>query len=161
MGSIVVIMGSKSDFSFAERIRKFLIEEHIPIECRYEISSAHRTPDALLSKLKRYEESEDNIVYITVAGLSDALSGVVAGYSKYPVIACPPDIEKYGWAKVFSTAMTPKGVPVLLATRPENAALSAARILALSDKSLYKSIERYKLKRRSETIEADKSIKEG
>ena len=36
-------------------------------------------------------------MYITVAGLSDALSGFVSGSTNYPVIACPPDFEKLGW----------------------------------------------------------------
>ena len=161
MGSIVIIMGSKSDLAFADRIRKFLMDEQIPVKCRYEIASAHRTPDALINKLKFYDRSDEHIVYITVAGLSDALSGVVAGFTKYPVIACPPDLERFGWAKAFSSAMTPKGVPVMLVTRPENAALAAARILAFADRSLYKSVERYRLRRRDETLRVDEALKRG
>jgi 5-(carboxyamino)imidazole ribonucleotide mutase len=74
--------------------------------------------------------------------LSDALSGVVAGYTKYPVIACPPDSEKYEWAKTFSSAFTPKGIAVVYIPRPENAALAAVKMLALSDHSLHDKIVR-------------------
>ncbi|MCD6325915.1 AIR carboxylase family protein, partial [Candidatus Bathyarchaeota archaeon] len=107
--------------------------------------------------------SNDHIVIITVAGLSDALSGTVAGTSTYPVIACPPDVEKRGLAKIFSSVVTPTGVPVLLAARPENAALAAVKILALSDPSLRPQIRRYINKKREEVIEADREIsgKEG
>jgi phosphoribosylaminoimidazole carboxylase PurE protein len=159
MGSIIVIMGSGSDLPFAERIRKFLVDEKVPVKCRFEVASAHRTPDVLLQRLETYEESGRDIVYITVAGLSDALSGVVAGCTKHPVIACPPDLEKFGWAKAFSSAMTPKGVPVLLATRPENAALAAAKILALTDRGLYKNVEEYMSRRRAEALKAGEALR--
>lgn len=157
-GKIIVIMGSKSDLNFAERIGDFLQKAEINVSCEYEVASAHRTPDILIEKLRENEESDDRIVYITVAGLSDALSGMVAGYTKYPVIACPPDMDRYGWAKAFSSAMTPKGVPVLLAMSPENAALAAAEILALADSELYEGIEAYKRRRREATISAGKEI---
>ena len=67
------------------------------------VNSAHRDPEKLLTDLKGYEESGDRIVYITIAGLSDALSSIVAGYTTNPVIACPPDIEKFGFPKIFSS----------------------------------------------------------
>lgn len=158
-GRLIVIMGSKSDLEFARRIRGFLESEGFTVKCEYDVASAHRTPDVLLEKLKKYESSGGNLVYITVAGLSDALSGVVAGYTKHPVIACPPDLDRYGWIKAFSSAMTPKGVAVLLATNPENAALAAVEILALSDNSLYTEVENYKRRRRESTIRAAEEVK--
>jgi len=145
---LVVLMGSKSDLSFAQSIKEFLDKEGFSIKCEYTVASAHRTPDVLLGKLRNYETVEDDIVYITIAGLSDALSGVVAGFTRYPVIACPPDLERYGWNKAFSSVMTPKGVPVLLASSPENAALAAAKILAFSNASLREEIRRYMEKKR-------------
>ncbi|MCS7119890.1 MAG: AIR carboxylase family protein [Nitrososphaerota archaeon] len=151
-------MGSKSDLSFAERIRGFLKEEGFSLNCEFAVSSAHRTPEYLLEKLKKYEESGDNVVYITVAGLSDALSGVVAGSSTRPVIACPPDIDKFGWAKAFSSFMTPKGVPVLLASGPENAALAAVRILSLTVPQFREELKIYMRKRREEVLSSDRTV---
>lgn len=139
---IVVLMGSRRDYEFAARIGAFLKEEGFPITCEYDIASAHRTPKKLLVDLDEYEKTGENIVFITVAGLSDALSGVVAGHTKYPVIACPPDSEKYQWAKFFSSTVTPKGIAVAYVYKPENAALAAAKILALSNPSLHKKILR-------------------
>jgi 5-(carboxyamino)imidazole ribonucleotide mutase len=143
---IVVLMGSRRDHKFASRIGDFLREEGFPISCEYNVASAHRTPQKLLNDLQEYEKSGDNIILITVAGLSDALSGVVAGYTKYPVIACPPDSEKYEGAKIFSSVATPKGIPVAYIPKPENAALAAVKILALSNHSLYESLSQYKQK---------------
>ena len=84
---IIVLMGSARDLKFASRITDFLREENFPVTCIYNVASAHRTPQKLLKDLQEYEESGDKLVFITVAGLSDALSGVVAGYTKFPVIA--------------------------------------------------------------------------
>jgi len=155
---IVVLMGSKSDLPFAQRIREFLHKEGFTAKCEYSVSSAHRTPDILLAKLRKYAESRDSIVLITVAGLSDALSGVAAGSTPYPVIACPPDIETSGWTKAFSSIMTPTGIPVLLASKPENAALGALKILALADASLRGEIERFMERKRTEVICSDRDI---
>jgi len=155
---LIVLMGSKSDLPFAQQIGDFLTKEDFSIKCEYTVASAHRTPEVLLNKLRNYEESSDDIVYITVAGLSDALSGVAAGFTKYPVIACPPDLDKLGWTKAFSSVMTPRGVPVLLAPNPENAALAAVKILELANPSLRKEIERYMQKKWDEVIQADKDL---
>jgi len=155
---IIILMGSKSDLPFAQRISGFLKKEGFSVKCEYAVSSAHRTPDILLKKLRKYEELDEAIVYITVAGLSDALSGVVAGFSSYPVIACPPDIGKSGLTKAFSSFMTPEGVPVLLVSKPENAALAAVKIFALVNPLLRKEIEKYFQKKKEEVIRADREI---
>jgi 5-(carboxyamino)imidazole ribonucleotide mutase len=152
-------MGSKSDLSFAQKIEDFLIREGFKVKCEYSVSSAHRTPDMLLEKLVKQEKNNDTIVYMTIAGLSDALSGVVAGFSYYPVIACPPDIEKWGLTKTFSSVMTPSGVPVLLVIRPDNAALAAVRILALADSTLKQQLKKYIERRREEVANADREVR--
>jgi len=156
---IVIWMGSSSDVPFAHRIENFVEEERFSVKCEYRVSSAHKTPEKLLKELKAYEQSGDNIVYITVAGLSDALSGVVAGYSKYPVIACSPDAEKHGWSKVFSSIMTPRGVAVSYVAKPENATLMAVKILALSNPLLYREIERFMQKMKLKVTRADEALK--
>jgi len=159
MQKLIVLMGSRRDLPFARQIGTFLEREDFPVKYEYNVCSAHKTPETLMEKLENYEKSGDDIVYITVAGLSDALSGTVAGYSKYPVIACPPDSKKYGWTKVFSSMITPQGVPVLFVSEPENAALAAVKILAFSNHSLYEKLAKYQQKKKEEVIEADKEIK--
>ena len=156
---IVVLMGSKSDYDFASRIEQFLEKENLSLKCEYNVASAHKTTKKLLNDLAEYEKSRENIVFITVAGLSDALSGVVAGYTNYPVIACPPDSEQFGWAKAFSSIMMPKGVAVTFASNPENAALAAVKILALSNPELQKKILEFKQRLEKAVYEASKEVR--
>jgi 5-(carboxyamino)imidazole ribonucleotide mutase len=130
----VVIMGSKSDLGFSEQIKQALAQ--YSISCDLRIASAHRTPEYLLGLLKAYYESGDQIVAVTVAGLSDALSGVVAAQRYFPVVACPPDLEKYQMVKVFSSAFTPSDVPVAFVDGPQKAAHFVAQIFALSNEKL-------------------------
>jgi 5-(carboxyamino)imidazole ribonucleotide mutase len=156
---IIVLMGSARDLSFASHIKDFLKKEKFPVTCAFDVASAHRTPQKLLEDLKAYEDSGDKLVYITVAGLSDALSGVVAGSTKYPVIACPPDSEKYGNAKIFSSTAMPRGIPVAYVSRPENAALTAVRILALSNPVLNESLSRFREKMEKTVYEGAEKVK--
>jgi len=157
---IVVLMGSSSDMAFAHRVEDFLKDNRIPIKCKYRVSSAHRNPEKLLQDLKSYEQSKDDIVFVTVAGLSDALSGVVAGFTTKPVIACPPDFKTYEWGKVFSSAIVPKGVPVAFVAEPENAALVAARIMAFSNSRLKKALDRHREAAREAVVKADQGVKD-
>jgi phosphoribosylaminoimidazole carboxylase PurE protein len=155
---IVVLLGSKSDLTFASRIGQFLEIEGFPVKCEFNVASAHKTTRKLLTDLAEYEKSDSKIVFITVAGLSDALSGVVAGYATYPVIACPPDSEEFGWAKVFSSIMMPKGVAVTFVSNPENAALSAVKILALSNPKLRRNVIDFKQRMTEAVYEAAKEV---
>lgn len=143
-------MGSKSDLGFSEQIKDALAQ--YGINCDLRIASAHRTTEYLLKLLKTYAESEDQIVAITVAGLSDALSGVVAAQRYFPVIACPPDLEKYQQSKVFSSVYTPSDVPVAFVNDPQKAAHFVAQIFALSNDKLPPLI-RAKFEQRKKEIE--------
>jgi len=156
---IVVLRGSPRDLPFASKIKDFLKKEGFPVACVYNVASAHRTPQKLLNDLKEYEESGEPLVYITVAGLSDALSGVVAGYTRFPVIACPPDSEKHGGAKVFSSTAMPRGIPVAYVAKPENAALVAVRIFAMSNPDLKKNLDKFKQKMAKVVYESAEEVK--
>jgi 5-(carboxyamino)imidazole ribonucleotide mutase len=156
---IVVMLGSKSDLAFASRVESFLRESHFQVRCEYKISSAHRNIGKLLSDLRIYEQSGDKIVYITIAGLSDALSGVVAGNSKHPVLACPPDLETHGFSKAFSSMMMPKGIAVGLISSPENAALVAVKILATSNSPLERRVAEYMDELKSAVEKADAELR--
>lgn len=128
---VVIVMGSGSDEEFTRPIRSTLKKLGVTYELR--VSSAHKTPHKLLGILKEYESTEDKIVYITVAGRSNALSGLVDANTRFPVIACPPQSEKFGGVDIYSSLRVPSGVAPLVVLEPENAALAAAKILALSN----------------------------
>jgi 5-(carboxyamino)imidazole ribonucleotide mutase len=150
-------MGSKSDLAFSEEVRQTLSE--YSINCDLRIASAHRTPEYLLKLLKNYAESGEQIVAITVAGLSDALSGVVAAQRYFPVVACPPDLEKYQLQKVFSSAYTPSDVPVAFVSDPRKAAHFVAQIFALSNERLALLIRSRFEEKQKEVVLSDSEAK--
>ncbi len=146
-------MGSKSDLPFCEQIKQSLSQ--YSIDCDLRIASAHRTPEYLLELLKIYANSGDQIVAVSVAGLSDALSGVIAAQRLFPVIACPPDLDKYQNSKVFSSAYTPSDVPVAFVNDPQKAAHFVAQIFALSNKELASLIRSKFEEKRKEIVNLD------
>ena len=152
----VVIMGSKSDAEFCEKIRSSLSVYSISTDLR--IASAHRTPEYLLKILREYANSGDQIVAVTVAGLSDALSGVVAAQRLFPVVACPPDLDKYELPKVFSTAYTPSDVPVAFVSDPAKAANFVAQIFALSNKELADFIAKTTQEKKTQIEKSDSEL---
>ena len=149
-------MGSKSDLDFCEKIKNALASYSISTDVR--IASAHRSPEFLLRMLREYSSSGDEIVVITVAGLSDALSGVVAAHRLFPVVACPPDLEKYDLPKVFSSAFTPSDVPVAFVNDPAKAAHFTAQIFALTNKKLSESIAKMALEKKAQIEKSDSEI---
>ena len=154
---VVVIMGSKRDLSFVTQIGNVL--EKFGIAYEYRIASAHKTPRDLLKILEEYEKSGNNIVYITVAGRSNALSGLVDANTKHPVIACPPYSEKFGGVDIYSSLRTPSGVAPLVVLNPENAALAAAKILGAGNPTLSEKVYKFQLEKKHEVKTADKKVK--
>ncbi len=153
---VVVIMGSKSDLEFAKRIKETL--SMYSILCDLRIASAHRTPEHLLRILAEYASLGDQIVAITVAGLSDALSGVVAAQRLFPVVACPPDTDKLGYPKVFSSEFTPSDVPVAFVNEPSKAAHFVAQIFALTDRKIAREIANSLEDKKRQIVSMDENL---
>jgi 5-(carboxyamino)imidazole ribonucleotide mutase len=126
---ISIIAGSESDKDVYEKAEKVLKENNIPYELK--IISAHRDPE----KLDEYLKSCKSLVYITVAGLSAALPGVVASKTEKPVIGVPVSAKLGGLDALLSIVQMPPRVPVACVgiDRGENAAYLAIRILNLSN----------------------------
>ncbi|HEX5991731.1 MAG TPA: AIR carboxylase family protein, partial [Thermomicrobiales bacterium] len=72
---VVILLGSKSDMEHRAAIARGLDRFGVTHETR--IASAHRVTRYLLDLLDSYERDGRPRVYITVAGRSNALSGVV------------------------------------------------------------------------------------
>jgi 5-(carboxyamino)imidazole ribonucleotide mutase len=149
---VIIIMGSSRDEESTAIIQSTLKKLGIQFELR--ISSAHKTPQKLLEMIGKYDSSKDRIVYITVAGRSNALSGFVDANTRYPVIACPPQSEKFSGADIYSSLRMPSGVSPLVILEQENAALAAAKILALSNLELNEKVRVYQQDAKSR-IESD------
>ncbi|MEM2874471.1 MAG: AIR carboxylase family protein [Candidatus Hadarchaeales archaeon] len=154
----MILAGSKSDLEWIAPMEKMLREFGVKYEIR--IASAHKTPRRVLEILEEYEKKGESLVYITVAGRSNALSGFVDANTVYPVIACPPYSEKFGGVDVFSSLRMPSGVAPLVILDPEGAALAAVKMLALEDRSLIKKISGYHA-RMAEKLEKDDRELEG
>ncbi len=154
---VIFILGSKKDRDFIKPATKFLDEFNINYQLR--IASAHKTPEKVLEIIKNYEE-EEGIVYITVAGRSNALSGFVDANTTFPVIACPPYSDKFSGADIFSSLRMPSGVGPLVVMNPENAALAALKILAFRNPSLSEKIESYRGRLRKKIEDSDEILRE-
>ncbi|MBL7006034.1 MAG: AIR carboxylase family protein [Spirochaetia bacterium] len=138
MEKIVIIMGSESDGPHAEKITTKLAD--LNYQADIFVASAHKQPRRVLEIIENHAK-EQALVYITIAGRSNALSGFVAANCKFPVIACPPFTDKVDMlVNIHSTLQMPSSTPVLTVLDPGNAALAAVRILNLTT-NLTKSME--------------------
>ncbi|MBW8333219.1 MAG: AIR carboxylase family protein [Prolixibacteraceae bacterium] len=157
MSKVVIIMGSKADLEWANQISKVL--ESFEIESISRIASAHKVPLKCYNLIKEYEK--ENVVFITIAGMSNALSGFTDAQTHCPVIACPPYSDKFGGSDLFSSIRMPSGVAPLTILSPENAALAAAKILGLSNPDIRGKIAAFQEKKRNELEEADLNLISG
>ena len=125
----VIIMGSTSDEPHAKKITDKLDDYNISWE--QHAASAHKQPLKVLEILKENEEAKD-IIYITIAGRSNALSGFVAANSTFPTLGCPPFSDKADMlVNIHSTLQMPSNTPVLTVIDPGNCALAVKRILGV------------------------------
>ncbi len=136
---VPILLGSDSDKPHAEKIAELLKKFDIPYEIR--VISAHKVPEMLIEYVKKMNK-EKEVVYVTIAGRSNGLSGATAGSSMHPVIACPPFKDKHDYLiNIHSTLQMPSDTPVLTVLEPQNCALAAAKIFSLSNKALRKKME--------------------
>ena len=154
----LIVMGAKSDFPHVGRIIEWLDYFGIAHETR--IASAHKTPEKLLEIIHEQEEKGDNVVYITIAGLSNALSGMVDFSTAFPVIACPPPCDAFGGADIFSSLRMPPGVAAATILDPRNAALFTAKVFASGDVRLKDKIGAYHAEQREKIDRDEISLRE-
>lgn len=155
MGSkVVVLMGSRKDFDFCLGISEVL--DALGLGYEFRVASAHKTPEKVLDILDEYEK--ENVVYATVAGRSNALSGFVDANTVKPVIACPPYSPKFGGADIYSSLRVPSGIGSVVTIEPEGAAIAAAKIFALEDAELAERVRNYQLEKKREVETADESM---
>ncbi|MHB0967576.1 MAG: AIR carboxylase family protein [Bellilinea sp.] len=150
---IVILMGSRADEAHARKVAEAAAA--LGIESVLRVGSAHKTPEHVLAILKEYEAGPRPLVYITIAGRSNALSGFVDGCVTAPVIACPPPSESFGGADVYSSLRMPSGIAPAVVLEPANAALLAAKIFALSDPALRTRLAEFKGKQAEKILQDD------
>jgi 5-(carboxyamino)imidazole ribonucleotide mutase len=125
----ILIMGSTSDEPHAKKITNKLDE--FSIKWEQHAASAHKQPLKVLEILTDNKDNE-KIIYITIAGRSNALSGFVAANSEFPTIGCPPFSDKSDMlVNIHSTLQMPSNTPVLTVIDPGNCALAVKRIFGV------------------------------
>jgi 5-(carboxyamino)imidazole ribonucleotide mutase len=154
-GKAVIIMGSERDLDFSREISKYL--KLIGVNYEFRVASAHKTPEKVLEIIKDFEN--EKVVYVTVAGRSNALSAFIDGNTTKPVIACPPYSEKFGGADLLSSLRVPSGIGSVVTIEPEGAAIATAKILSLQDPELEANVKTYQEGKKTELDKANESIK--
>ncbi len=157
MSKAVIIMGSKGDIEWSKKIAKAL--EEFGIESELRIASAHKVPLRCYELIKEYEKEE--VVFITVAGRSNALSGFTDAQTYCPVIACPPYSDRFAGSDIYSSLRMPSGVAPLVVLEPDNAALATAKILGLIDKRVQEKVKEYQNKIKDALEKDDKEVQRG
>lgn len=139
MSKVIIIMGSKADLEWSAQIAKAAQGFGLTAEMR--IASAHKVPLKCLEIIKQYET--ENVVFITVAGRSNALSGFSDAQTFCPVIACPPYGDKFAGTDVYSSLRMPSGVAPMVVLEPDNAALAAAKIFGITNDNIRSKVAAY------------------
>nr|QBK87344.1 MAG: formyl transferase [Marseillevirus LCMAC201] len=126
----IVIAGSISDKPNIAKLSTCLTE--LDILHRIYYASAHKQPLKVLDILNTYNP-ESGIVYVTCAGMSNALSGFVVSNTIHPVIAHPLFKDQTDMlVNIHSTIQMPSNVPSMTILRPDNVAKAVERILCFS-----------------------------
>lgn len=150
---IGIVMGSDSDLPIMAKAADFL--EQIGLEYELTVISAHRTPDKFLQYMRSAKERGLKAV-IGGAGGAAHLPGMAAALTTLPVIGVPIETKALGGLdSLYSIVQMPSGIPVatVAINGATNAAILAAKILAVSDEALSERLEQY-TKDMAEQVEA-------
>ncbi len=145
---VAIVMGSQSDYSTMKLTKKVL--NILKVKSEVEIVSAHRTPDRLFNFAKSAEKKGISVI-VAGAGGSAHLPGMIAAITNIPVIGVPIKSKNLnGLDSLLSIVQMPKGIPVGTVAIGEdgaiNSALYAASIIAISNPSLKKRINAWRMK---------------
>ncbi len=155
---VSIIMGSTSDLPILRKAADFLDQMEVPFEMN--ALSAHRTP-AEVEEFARNAQSRGLKVIIAAAGMAAALPGVIAAITPLPVIGIPIDSTLDGQDALLSIVQMPPGIPVATMgiNGGLNAAITAVRILSLSDPELAKRYAAYCANLSAKIVKANEELK--
>jgi len=158
---VAILMGSDTDYQTLQPAEEMLRSLGISFETS--VLSAHRTPDEVI-EFARSAQSRGLRVIIAAAGGAAALPGVVAALTLLPVLGVPiASGTLLGLDSLLSMVQMPTGVPVATfaigTAGASNAALFAARILALEDAALRARLETQRKERASRVLQANERLR--
>jgi 5-(carboxyamino)imidazole ribonucleotide mutase len=144
---VSIVMGSQSDYKTMIFCQNILKKLNIKFETK--IISAHRTPKRMYDFAINAEKNGIAVI-IAGAGGSAHLPGMISALTSLPVLGIPIESKKLkGLDSLLSIAQMPKGIPVgTLAIGEDgaiNAALLAASIIGLSDFTVKKKLNQFRL----------------
>ena len=147
LNKVSIVMGSQSDYKTMIFCQNILKKLNIKFETK--IISAHRTPNRMYEFAINAEKNGIAVI-IAGAGGSAHLPGMISALTSLPVLGVPIESKKLkGLDSLLSIAQMPKGIPVgTLAIGEDgaiNAALLAASIIGLSDLTLKKKLNQFRL----------------
>ncbi len=147
LNKVSIVMGSQSDYKTMIFCQNILKKLNIKFETK--IISAHRTPKRMYEFAINAEKNGIAVI-IAGAGGSAHLPGMISALTSLPVLGVPIESKKLkGLDSLLSIAQMPKGIPVgTLAIGEDgaiNAALLAASIIGLSDLTVKKKLNEFRL----------------
>ncbi len=147
---VSIIMGSQSDWPVMKKTVAILDQFGISHDTR--VISAHRKNARLQEYIKEAEASGARI-FIAGAGMAAHLPGVVAALTTLPVIGVPLKASLDGLDSLLAIVQMPPGIPVAtMSVGPwgaRNAAIFAARILALRHPKIAEALDVYREEQRN------------
>jgi 5-(carboxyamino)imidazole ribonucleotide mutase len=154
---VAVVMGSASDWETMQHSVELLNQLAVPNEHR--IVSAHRTPE-LMAEFAREAAGRALRVIIAGAGGAAHLPGMIAAHTWLPVLGVPIESKTLkGIDSLLSIAQMPAGVAVgtlaIGSSGAKNAALLAASIIGLTNKTVRANVEAFR-KRQTEAVLAQR-----
>ena len=147
LNKVSIVMGSQSDYKTMIFCQNILKKLNIKFESK--IISAHRTPNRMYEFAVNAEKNGIAVI-IAGAGGSAHLPGMISALTSLPVLGVPIESKKLkGLDSLLSIAQMPKGIPVGTLAIGENgainAALLAASIISLSDLTVKKKLNQFRL----------------
>ena len=160
MADVSIVMGSDSDMPVMAKAAEMLEEFGISYEMR--IISAHREPDLFFDYAKGAEERGIKVI-IAGAGMAAHLPGMCASLFPLPVIGIPMHTASLGGRdSLYSILQMPSGIPVatVAINGAKNAAILAAKILAVSDEELKGKLKAFSEQMKTEVEAKDAKLQE-
>lgn len=136
---VMILLGSASDYSIAEKAIDVLETMKIPYDIH--VASAHRTHQKVKNIVT--ESTKNGVeVFLGIAGLSAHLPGIIAANTYKPVVGVPVNVKLEGLDALFASVQMPLGAPVATVgiDRGENGAILASQIIGTHDEELRKNL---------------------
>lgn len=146
---VAIVMGSENDMGHAGKIKEEL--DAWKIKSYYRIGSAHRSPGHVMDIIEKLNKSTNPRLIVSIAGGTDALSGLIAANSIWPVVSCPPSDRC-----INSCLENPSGTSNATILNPKNVARFAAQYFSSMESGLADELYSQIGSRRRKIIESDR-----